>query len=127
MVQRMEVIVGKERRRRWSTEEKQRLVAATFESGATIAQVARLYDVAESCLYAWRKQFGDEPGAELQASEGPFLVPAMIADDAADVPARPRSPARAVITLIDGTRLEIDADYPPAALRALIGALRRKR
>lgn len=127
MVARMEVIVGKERRRRWSVEEKRRLVAATFEPGVTIAQVARLHDVAESCLYTWRKQFGDAAGAEVEASVGPFLVPAMIAAEAADEPASPRSPARAVITLADGTRLEIDADYPAAALRALVGALRRQR
>jgi hypothetical protein len=35
--------------------------------------------------------------------------------------------ARAVVMLADGTRLEVGADYPAAALKALIEALRPRR
>ena len=37
----IEVITSVERRRRWSREEKERLVAACFEPGAVISEVAR--------------------------------------------------------------------------------------
>ncbi|WP_352912363.1 transposase [Mesorhizobium sp. M1252] len=39
----IEVITSVERRRRWSREEKERLVAATFEPGASVSEIgARL-------------------------------------------------------------------------------------
>ena len=126
MVQRVEIITSKERRRRWSDEEKRRLVAEAFAPGAVVAHVARLHDVAESCLYGWRKRFGRAPG-ELVADQ-PRLIPVLV--DAAP-PAMPASvpepppPCHAVLTLPDGTRVEIEAGYPAAALRALIAALRR--
>lgn len=124
-MQRVEVITGKERRRRWSEEEKLRLAAETFAPGATVAQVARLHGVAESCLYAWRKQFGGHAAIEPETSERPLLIPMMIEDGMP--PAATPAPARAVVTLADGTRLEVDADYPAAAMKALIGALRPRR
>src|SRR3954452_3571751 len=55
-MQRVEIITGRERRRRWSAEEKARLVAEAFAPGAILSHVARSHEVAESCLYAWRKQ-----------------------------------------------------------------------
>jgi transposase len=54
----VEIVTGKERRRRWSDEEKARLVAETLVPGAVVAHVARRHGVAESCLYAWRRQAG---------------------------------------------------------------------
>src|SRR6059036_2416252 len=38
---RIEVITGQRRRRRWTAEEKARLVAESFEEGANISEVAR--------------------------------------------------------------------------------------
>ena len=134
MVQRVEVITGKERRRRWSEEEKRRLVAETWAPGATVAHVARRNEVAESCLYIWRRQFGNGDGAERRTVERPLLIPVMVEDEApapaAAAPAPEAAaalPARAVVTLADGTRLEVGPDYPTAALKALIGALRRRQ
>jgi len=51
----------------------------------------------------------------------------MVADAPAPVPARqaPPTSAAAVVTLPDGTRVEIAGGYPRATLRALIAALRR--
>ena len=126
-MRRVEVITGKERRRRWSDEEKLRLAAETFEPGATVAQVARLHGVAESCLYTWRKQFVVGAAIEPETPERPLLIPVMIEDGMPPAPAVSPAAARAVVTLADGTRLEVDADHPAAALKALIGALRPQR
>ena len=60
MVQRVEIITGKERRRRWNADEKRLLVTEAFGPGAIVAQVARRHGVAESCLYTWRKQFAEK-------------------------------------------------------------------
>ena len=43
--ERIEIIMGRERRRRWSVEEKLRIVAATYEPGARIKQIAASHDI----------------------------------------------------------------------------------
>lgn len=45
---RIEVLTGPARRRRWSDEEKSRIVAETLQAGATITEVARLLSCVET-------------------------------------------------------------------------------
>ena len=54
---RIEVITGQSRRRRWTAEEKARIVAESFETDANISEVARRNGVARGLLTAWRHQF----------------------------------------------------------------------
>src|SRR5215467_9008725 len=51
----VEVLSGPERRRRWSLEQKQAIVAAAFEPGAVVRDVARQADVTPSLIYRWRR------------------------------------------------------------------------
>jgi transposase-like protein len=51
----IEIITWEERRRRWSTGEKERLVAASLERGA-ISAVAREAGIHPGQLYGWRRQ-----------------------------------------------------------------------
>ena len=53
---RVEVITSVERRRRWGVAEKQQLVAASLEPGASVSAVAREAGVHPSQLYGWRRQ-----------------------------------------------------------------------
>ncbi|MCP3475493.1 transposase [Bradyrhizobium sp. CCGUVB1N3] len=53
---RVEVITGERRRRRWTGEEKARIVAESFEAGANISEVARRNDVSRGLLTVWRHQ-----------------------------------------------------------------------
>jgi transposase len=50
-VERVEVITGIHRRRRYTAEEKVRLVEQTMQPGMTVSAVARLYGVAPSLLF----------------------------------------------------------------------------
>jgi Transposase len=50
----LEVLAGPERRRRWSVEQKQAIVAAAFKPGAVVRDVARRADVTSSLIYRWR-------------------------------------------------------------------------
>ncbi len=126
-MQRVEIVTGKERRQRWSDEEKARLVAETFVPGAVVAHVARRRGVAESCLYAWRQQ----TGAFAAQMSMPTLIPVVTGV----VPAEPEPPPgmapvcapRAVITFADGVRLDVGADYPADALAVLVATLRGRR
>ena len=52
----IEVITSVERRRRWSRAEKERLVAASLECGATVCAVAREAGIHPGQLYGWRRQ-----------------------------------------------------------------------
>src|SRR3984893_6389493 len=51
----VEVLAGPERRRRWSIEQKQAIVAAAFGPGAIVRDLARQADVTPSLIYRWRR------------------------------------------------------------------------
>ncbi|MCW2319216.1 transposase [Rhodoblastus acidophilus] len=51
----MTVISGAERRRRWSDEDRARILAVVSEPGAVIAEVARREDVCTSLVFKWRR------------------------------------------------------------------------
>jgi transposase len=118
-------------RRRWSEEDKRRLVAETFGPGATVHGVARRSGVSPSQLFAWRKLY--RAGPEIERTAVPALpsVPGFAAVVVA--PATPPSVADAVpapsglieIELAGGDRVRISGAADPgvvaAALRALVG------
>jgi transposase len=56
---RIEVITGPVLRRRWTAEEKTRIVAESFAGQMSALAVARRHGVAGGVLYAWRKQARD--------------------------------------------------------------------
>lgn len=49
------VLAGSERRRRWSSEQKQAIVAAAFAPRAVVRDVARHADVTSSLIYRKRR------------------------------------------------------------------------
>src|SRR3984957_15578959 len=52
-----EVLSGPERRRRWSTEEKLRILAQSVAPGSSPSLTCRLHGISSGQLYTWRKQF----------------------------------------------------------------------
>lgn len=102
---RVEVITGPVRRRRWTLEEKVRIVAESFGGQMSALEVARRHGVAAGVLYAWRKQARDGvlaiapisasfvPLALDDGESAPAMVEAMIEVAAGDVVVR--LPARA--------------------------------
>ena len=50
-IDRVEIITGMQRRRRYNAEEKVRLVEQTMQPGMTVSTVARLHGVAPSLLF----------------------------------------------------------------------------
>ena len=53
---RVEVLGGVERRRRWSPDEKMRLVEEALVPGAKVSEVARRNGISASLLFTWRRQ-----------------------------------------------------------------------
>jgi transposase-like protein len=56
---RVEVLDGLERRRRWSQDDKARIVEETLVPGAKVTDVARRNGVAASVVFTWRRQGPD--------------------------------------------------------------------
>lgn len=52
----MEIITGVERRRRWSLEEKLRLVAECDAPDSSVTRVSRRHDISRALLWTWRRQ-----------------------------------------------------------------------
>src|ERR1700744_6086062 len=52
---RVEVLMGPVRRRRWSAEEKARIVEETLAPGARVSEVARRWQVCSQQVFGWRR------------------------------------------------------------------------
>ena len=71
---RVEVITGVGRRRRWSDDEKARIVAESLDPATTSSAVARRHGLHASQLFTWRQQL-----AASAAREAPEFVPVVVA------------------------------------------------
>jgi transposase len=130
----VEIISGRERRRRWSTEDKLRLVAETYEPGAAIRAVAARHGVCESLLFTWRRQVRE--GVLTPPEMATFMPVQMLeapltAAPHSGPPPRRASPTRSAaptglieIELGNGRQVRVGSDVNLAALRRVLAALR---
>lgn len=130
-VRRFEVFTGAGRRRDWSAEDKARIVAESFEPGATVSAVARRHALSPQQLFTWRRQTREATDAV------PAFVPAVVAPEAAPAserpaPARPSRPKRrarrcrvaAIEIDVAGVKVTIENGASPATIAAVPGALK---
>ena len=89
----IEIITGRERRRRWSVVEKPRIVAESQEPGARVCDVATRHDVSPSLLRGWRYLARQ---GRLRSGDAIDFVPVRLAPSISDGPApRPTPPVSA--------------------------------
>ena len=126
----VEILSGRERRRRWSVDDKLRIVAETKERGACVKQVAARHDVYPGLLFTWRRQVRE---GRLTRPPVPMFVPVEIERSVSPaISSPPASPTRAVavaagrieIELGDGSRVRVDDGVSLLTLRRVISALR---
>lgn len=123
---RTEVLVGPERRRRWTAEQKLRIVREAFEIGARVADVARRRDVSRAQIYQWRAELG---GGDRPAGAGRDIVGFVPVEVAVPHGPNQRSvavsePTQAIeIGLVGGRSLKVPSSLPAAELRRLIRAV----
>ncbi|KJC36240.1 transposase [Bradyrhizobium sp. LTSP849] len=93
-VRRLEVFTGAGRRRKWSDEDKARIVAEIVASGDSVCSVARRHGLSPQQLFGWRRQLREAAGGHSEIEEVQF-VPAVV-DVAVPAPAlgRERKVAR---------------------------------
>jgi transposase len=103
-------------RRRWSTAEKERIVAAAMEPGAVASAIAREAGIQASQLFRWRRQLHGAPRFASLTLEVPTV--------AAPITGSPISPGVVEIEFTTGVRLRIcgpvDTPIVSAVLQALI-------
>src|SRR5215208_6526794 len=116
---RLEVITGVGCRRRWSLEDKARIVAESLDPATTASAVARRYGLHASQLFVWRQQL-QRSALSAETVRGPRFVPVLLAEDSAP-PAE--TVGRMEIALGAAVvRVGIDVDGP--ALRRVLEVVR---
>ena len=130
----MEIITGVERRRRWSLEEKLRIVAETEQPGSGIAEIARRYEISRGLLWNWRSQVRR---GVLRPDPPPVFLPVQTISEPANgndtkhmapsagAGAEQVSGSKIEITLPDGTSVKVGHDVGLAMLRRVMTVLRR--
>ena len=134
---RIEVITGQRRRRRWTAQEKARIVAESFEEGANISEVARRHGVVRGLLTAWRHKLASAAGVK-----APGFVPVRIACEGSPatagepgplVPAptrltemasRPGQPRGVIEIEVSGARIRAEPGVDTTTLTTVLSALR---
>ena len=109
------------RRRRWSADDKRRIVAETFEPGASVSVVARRHDLNANMLFTWRREV--KPVATRMIEAPVAFVAAEIAGETSS--AASSAMGRMEIAFPGGERVIVGADVDAAALARVIKALRR--
>ena len=119
-----EVLNGPERRRRWSTEEKLRVLAQSMAPGSSPSLACRMHGISTGQLSTWRKQF--------RSGELTGFVPVSVMADAA-LPEPPTVPVPAdgvptavgaiEVELPSGVKLRLTGDVGEAVLRRVLSAL----
>jgi transposase len=121
------VLAGPERRRRWTSAEKDEIVAESLATDATVVEVARRHDLHPNLLHLWRRQArsgalapvgrpSDAPASAVQ-----FASVAVAADERVLATA----PGMIEIEFASGTRLRISGSVDAATVSAAIAAAAR--
>ena len=132
----IEVITSVERRRRWSQSEKERLVAASFEPGVSVSEVACSAGLHVSQLFRWRKMLCEGSVSDfLPLTIAPAPDPRLEAtcEMPSEMPptsrSRTRSPQRAraiEIALPGSERVRAKGPVDPDVLDRELAALRAR-
>ena len=123
----MTVISGPERRRRWSEEERLRILSEAFAPSACVAEVCRRHDISSALIYTWRRKLREASAAQeasaAEALPAPVFAEAVVGEDPASAGRCAEHPAM-IIDLPRGKRLSIFAAAPPALVAAALKGLR---
>jgi transposase len=131
----MEIIIGDERHRRWSVQEKLRIVAETEQPGGGIADVARRHRISRGLLWNWRSQVRR---GVLKPEVPPVFLPVQAIGEMANGSNRTpvsspvasaadpaAAPGQVEITLPDGISVKVGQDVGLVTRRRVMAVLRR--
>jgi transposase len=125
---RVEILTGPGRRRRWSAEEKPRIVEETLVPGARVSEVARRWQVCSQQVFGWRRA-ARRASAVTPATRAKSVTPAFVpivteAVSPAPVP-RAASSAPVIEVKLAGAVVRVVSNMDDAAqLTAVLRAVR---
>ena len=108
-------------RRRWSQEEKRRIVAQTLIPGVSVSQVARRYDVNTNLVFTWRRNPRLRPTVESEPE--PSFLPVEVVASA--VPDAVSAPTTIEVALCNGHRVSVTGSFDVETLCRLVQGLAR--
>lgn len=125
-------------RRRWTEEDKARIVAECEAPGSSVSIVARRHDLNANMLFTWLREFrrrgsgakdnriGFVPAVIAPDGPGPDLLPPQPPQPVPAVGVAPAAAGRIEIVLGNSRRIIVDQDVSAAALTRVIGVLERR-
>jgi transposase len=116
-VRRLEVITGAGGRRRWSADEKARILDEAMAPGVVVSEVARRHGMSPQHLFTWRRQ------AKREAGDHPLAFTPVVV--ASDTPARPTTCREAVIEIaVEGAVVRVPPGVDGSTLATVLQVLR---
>jgi transposase len=125
-IERFEV-VETGRRRRWTDDEKLKIILESLQTPRAVSSTARRYGISRSLLLTWRRSFGTRTGDIEQPQ--PAFVPAMVMPDPpAAPPVASAGPASGRMEIVVGKacRVIVDAGVDMTALSRGLDLLERR-
>ena len=120
-VRRLEVITGAGGRRRWSADEKARILEEAMVPGAVVSEVARRHDMAPQHLFTWLRQ------ARREADNHPLAFTPVVVAPAVPQPT-PTSCYEAVIeVVVEGAVIRVPSEVDEATLALVLQTLKSLR
>jgi transposase len=122
-IERLEV-VDTGRRRRWSEDEKLKIVLESLQASRQVSATARPHGISRSQLLQWRRTFRAERTGAAEQQNG--FVPAVVVPESEPQAAEPVNSAvggSIEIEFVSGTRLRITGAVDATTLAATVAAL----
>jgi transposase len=112
-------VLGTERRRRWSLQDKLQIVGETLQPGVTVTEVARRHGLAPSVVFSWRRlaregRLGDAVPTFMPVEITP------VPGQTAPIASPPRRTGVIEIVLGRGRRIRVDREVDAEALRRVL-------
>ena len=118
-------MADRRKRRKWSDEEKARIIAQTRVPGVSVPEVAHRYDVNANLIFKWIRdpRYGSSFDNEPEASS---FLPVEVPENS--LPAEPAqklsaAPSSIKIVLVNGHHLEISGTFDTDAVVRLVRGL----
>jgi transposase len=134
-VRRLEVFTGAGRRRKWSDEDKARIVAEILASGDSVCSVARRHGLSPQQLFGWRRQLREAAGGHSEIKEVqcvPAVVDAVVPAPAVDrerkaVRCKARANTGIIEIEVDGIMIRAGRGADATMIASIVQALKASR
>lgn len=117
-------------RRRWPEAAKRKIVEETFEPGASVAIVARRYELNANVVFAWRRLYRAGEAGRARPEKAPKLIPVKVIAPELSIPRTRRQPRNQAlqsesieILLAGGAQLRFTGSLAREALEQIIAAV----